>query len=310
MSDEIGQLQDNILAISSQIADLPTDTDIRYGLVTYRDRGDEYVTRQHDFVSDVEEFQETLNAVVAADGGDAPESLNAALHVAVQDMSWRGDDAIKLIFLVADAEPHLDYEADYDYAYEMIAAAWEGIKIHPIASSGLSPTGEFIFRQIAQYTQGHFLFLTYKNGVAGTAGTQRTDLESGSGEFTVEYLDDIVLKLITDEIAALDVPIVGFGLEPRLNATNVVAPNAIPSRLSLQTSTANGQRPYTALEIGQSSDKLTVNEKIDRLLVAVVLAMSIFGMCLVLIVVLDLRNRRRTVKRKRKNEELLSIRWE
>lgn len=206
MADEIAQLQTNILAISEQINQIPGNVDTRYGLVTYRDRGDAYVTMQYDFVSNVTEFQTSLMAVQAGGGGDTPESLNEALHLAVQGLQWRGDDTIKLIFLVADAAPHLDYANDFDYAQEMVVASWEGIKIHPIASSGLTPDGEYIFRQLAQYTMGRFLFLTYQSGTSGAPGTQRTDLEASTenNNYSVEYLDELVLRLITDEIAALD----------------------------------------------------------------------------------------------------------
>ncbi|MBZ0318968.1 MAG: VWA domain-containing protein [Anaerolineae bacterium] len=206
MADEIAQLQTNILAISEQINQIPGNVDTRYGLVTYRDRGDAYVTLSYDFVSNVTEFQTSLMNVQAGGGGDTPESLNEALHLAVQGLQWRGDDTIKLIFLVADAAPHLDYANDFDYAQEMVVASWEGIKIHPIASSGLTPDGEYIFRQLAQYTMGRFLFLTYQSGTSGAPGTQRTDLEASTenNNYSVEYLDELVLRLITDEIAALD----------------------------------------------------------------------------------------------------------
>ncbi len=216
MSDEIAQLQNNILSISSQIAEMSgNNVDVHYGLVTYRDRGDAYVTLTYDFVPDVGVFQTTLGLVQAGGGGDNPESLNAALHEAVQSVSWRGDDAVKLIFLVADAPPHLDYPDDYDYAQEMVIAAQRGIKVHPIASSGLSPDGEYIFRQLAEYTMGHFLFLTYQQGASGTPGEVRPDLHVGQpaepqnqqqGDYTVEHLDELVLRLITDEIAALKTP--------------------------------------------------------------------------------------------------------
>ncbi|NWG17072.1 MAG: VWA domain-containing protein [Chloroflexi bacterium] len=213
MGDEIAQLQNNILNISSQIADRLANADVRYGLVTYRDRGDAYVIQTTDFTPEVSQFQASLNAVRADGGGDTPEALNEALHEAVHNVSWRGDDTVKLIFLVADAPPHLDYPNDYDYAQEMVAAAQRGIKIHPIASSGLTLDGEFIFRQIAQYTMGHFLFLTYEQGVPGTPGESRPDLHVGEpadpetgrqGDYTVEQLADLALRLITDELAALN----------------------------------------------------------------------------------------------------------
>jgi hypothetical protein len=115
MADEISVLQSNILSISSRIAQFSGNAvDVHYGLVTYRDRGDAYVTRSFDFTPDVHHFQASLNSVQADAGGDTPESLNEALHTAVQQISWRGDDAIKLIFLVADAPPHLNYLVDYE----------------------------------------------------------------------------------------------------------------------------------------------------------------------------------------------------
>jgi hypothetical protein len=216
MADEIAQLQNNILGISEQVGKITSSDNVHYGLVAYRDRGDDYVTRVYDFTPDVAVFQANLNMVEADGGGDIPESLNEALHNAVQDVQWRGDDTVKLIFLVADAPPHLDYANDYDYVEEVAIAAANGIKIHPIASSGLKPDGEFILRQIAQYTMGHFLFLTYQQGSSGAAGDSRTDLEVGDpidpqtqqGDYTVEQLDDLVLQLIKNEMAALSIPVV------------------------------------------------------------------------------------------------------
>ncbi len=212
MSDEIAQLQNNILHISSQIDALPGNVDVHYGLVAYRDRGDEYITRLYDFTSDVGGFQANLNTLHARGGGDTPESLNEGLHRALHDVTWRGDETVKLMFLVADAPPHLDYAQDYSYAEELVFAAQMGIKIHPIASSGLDQTGEFIFRQIAQYTMGRFIFLTYEGGQPGAPGDTRPDLHVGEpddpetqeeGDYTVEQLDELVLRLITDELAAL-----------------------------------------------------------------------------------------------------------
>jgi hypothetical protein len=168
----------------------------------------------------VQQFQTILSSVVADGGGDMPESLNAALHDAIQKVSWRGEDTVKLVFLVADAPPHLYYANDYDYAQEMVVAAQHGIKIHPIASSGLPPDGEYIFRQIAEYTMGHFIFLTYQQGASGAPGESRSDLQVGTpanpqnqqqGDYTVERLDELVLRLIKDELAALHQKVAASG---------------------------------------------------------------------------------------------------
>lgn len=232
MADEIAQLQSNIMAISAQIDALPGSIDTRYALVAYRDRGDAYITRIDDFTPDVGSFQNSLNSVSASGGGDTPESLNEALHNAIQNVGWRGEDTVKLVFLVADAPPHLDYANDYDYAQEMVTAAQRGIKIHPIASSGLSPDGEFIFRQIAQYTMGRFIFLTYDQGTSGAPGESRSDLNVGTpgspdlqqpGDYTVQQLDKLVLRLIQDELNALRSP-ANIG-----QAITVQTPRPVPS---------------------------------------------------------------------------------
>lgn len=210
MGDEIEQLQGNILTISDQINALPGNVDVRYGLVTYRDRGDQYVTRVYDFTDNVSEFQENLINVRAGGGGDYPESLNEGLDMALNAVEWRMDDTVRLAFLVADAPPHVDYQDDADYSLLMQDALARGIKIHQIASGGLEPEGEFVMRQIAQFTMGRFLFLTYDDGVVGTSGDDRPELEvgvpedeQGVGDYSVSQLDELVLRLITDEIAAL-----------------------------------------------------------------------------------------------------------
>jgi hypothetical protein len=202
MSDEIAQLQGNILSISDQVAALPSHPNVRFGLVAYRDRGDEYVTRVYDFTPDVQEFQDNLMEVEASGGDDYPESLNEGLHDAIWEPEWRIDNTVSLIFLVADAPPHLDYANDYNYAEEMIEAAHRGIKIHPIASSGLDVQGEYIYRQIAQYTGGHFIFLAYEE-TPQASGEPGTEHHVQEGAYSVEELDDLVVRLIEEELANL-----------------------------------------------------------------------------------------------------------
>jgi uncharacterized protein YegL len=211
MGDEIERLQSNILSISNQINALPSRPDVRYGMVTYRDRNDSYVTQVYQFTPDINRFQSGLRGVTAGGGGDTPESLNAGLHDAIHGVEWRDDNGIKLVFLVADAPPHLDYPDDYDYAKEMVEATRRGIKIYSLAASGLDPQGEFVFRQLAQYTMGHFIFLTYEKEAQGqnqapadssTPG-ENTRMNVPKDEFTVELLDKLVVRLIRDELALL-----------------------------------------------------------------------------------------------------------
>ena len=198
MTDEINQIKTTLLSISARISDLPSRPDLRFGMVTYRDREDEFITRVYDFDHDVQQFSNTIREVAADGGGDDPESLNEALHVAVHEPSWRLDNAIRLVFLVADAPPHLDYAQDYDYAEEMVEANRRGMKVFAIASSGLDDQGEYIFRQIAQHTMGRFIFIVY-GGDGTTGGTTPHHV----GQYTIEQLDDLVVRLVEEELAFL-----------------------------------------------------------------------------------------------------------
>ncbi|MYA61889.1 MAG: VWA domain-containing protein [Dehalococcoidia bacterium] len=192
MSDEIGQIKTTMLSISERISALPSEPDLRFGMVTYRDRGDDFVTRTYPFETDVQKFVHSIRGVEANGGDDDPESLNEALHVALNDLEWREGDAIRLVFLIVDAPPHLDYEDDYDYAVEMLDAAGRGMKIFPIASSGLDMQGEYIFRQIALHTMGRFIFILYDESTPH-------DVD----QYSVENLDDLIVELVEEELAHL-----------------------------------------------------------------------------------------------------------
>nr|NIM92384.1 VWA domain-containing protein [Anaerolineales bacterium] len=195
MSDEIQKLKDNMIRISERINDLPGDPDVRFGMTIYRDRGDLFVSRTFDFTPDVDAFTSELRDVIAEGGGDYPESLNEGLHDAVYLPEWRIEDTVSLIFLVADAPPHLDYSQDDDYAKDVFEANERGIKIYPLASSGLDDQGEYIFRQLAQITSGKFLFLTYgPDGAPGDDTTHHVD------DYSVLSLDDLVIRLIEEEL--------------------------------------------------------------------------------------------------------------
>ena len=170
MADEIRRIKDTLQSIVQEISRLPSDPDLRLAMVSYRDRGDDYVTRLYDFDKDAGQFARTISRVEANGGGDYPELLNEALHLAVRGADWR-EDAVRLVFLIADAPPHLDYEQDPDYAEEMGRAREQGIKIFSVASSGLDERGEYVFRQIAQQTIGRFLFILYETGPQGRLDT-------------------------------------------------------------------------------------------------------------------------------------------
>lgn len=200
MGDEIAKLKASMRAMSQQIAQLPGQPDICWGLVAYRDRGDAFLTRSHDFTDDLGAFQGVLARVQAGGGGDTPEALNEALHETVHQLSWRRD-AARLVVLVADAPPHLDYGGP-QYDVDMQAALAKGIKLFAVGASGLDPVGEYVYRQMAQYTAGRFVFLTYKEASDPGSGPGTRTPHDVRG-YSVQTLDRLIVRLVGDELAKL-----------------------------------------------------------------------------------------------------------
>jgi hypothetical protein len=105
-----------IWSIASAIVDSNPDADIRMGLVAYRDIGDDYVTRTFDLTPDIQDLYANLLEFRARGGGDWPESVNEALDVAINKLHWTpAGDVRRIVFLVGDAPPHMDYAQDTKY---------------------------------------------------------------------------------------------------------------------------------------------------------------------------------------------------
>ena len=201
MDDEIAKLKATVNTIAADVAQLPSRPDLCFGLVAYRDRHDQFLVRSHDLTNDLGAFQGVLNALQAAGGGDYPEAMNEALHETVHNLSWRGDGATRLIVLIADAPPHLDYGGP-QYDDDMMAALGKGIKIFSVGASGLDKQGEYIQRQMAQYTGGKFVFLTYDQARNPASGPGRETVHDVKN-YSVDTLDSLIVRLVSDELGKL-----------------------------------------------------------------------------------------------------------
>ena len=123
MGGMIEAAKEKIWSIASNMASAQPAPEIRIGLVAFRDRGDAYVTQLRDLSSDMDSMYATLMDYQADGGGDGPESVNKALDDALNQMSWsREQDTYKVIFLVGDAPPHMDYPNERQFP-EIVAEA-------------------------------------------------------------------------------------------------------------------------------------------------------------------------------------------
>ena len=161
MSDELEYLQAELDSIVTSLRRIRPGTDIRVGLVVYRDDGDEYVTRRFEFTGDLASLRQQLGAQQANGGGDYPEAVDRAFAEANR-FDWR-EDATKVMLHVADAPPHAERAgAAWNQA---LALRTRGVHIVPVAASGVADDAQYLMRSMAALTQSRYLFLTDDSGV-------------------------------------------------------------------------------------------------------------------------------------------------
>lgn len=193
MADELRYLTVEFESIIGRVEDDYGNVDMRFALIVYRDEGDDFVTRVFDFTGDVGEMQQWLAEQQANGGGDFPEAMDAAL-IDAEELSWRdGDDVARVLILNADAPPHTpQIEAALASAREL---GQDGVRIYPLAASGVDRNAEFIMRAMAVTTGGRHLFLTSDSGIGGEK------LEPKAECYLVTGLDDLLYRVFASELA-------------------------------------------------------------------------------------------------------------
>jgi hypothetical protein len=192
MGDELNYLKVEFDHITAEVHERFPNVDQRFGLILYRDQGDEYVTRTFDFTGSPTEFRRTLAAQSAQGGGDYPEAMHLALEQTTQ-LSWRGAGTARVAFLVADAPPHSQFaQRTLDAANQLRRA---GVTVFPVASSGVKEHAEFIMRAIGFLTQGQYLFLTDHSGVGNPHARPQAP------NYAVEKLDQLMIRMIANKLS-------------------------------------------------------------------------------------------------------------
>jgi len=168
MADLIEGAKRKIWSIASEMARTGQNTDVRIGLVAYRDLGDTYVTRSYPLTEDINGLYGKLIQFQARGGNDWPESVNQALDDAVNGMRWTDDydrDTTRIVFLVGDAPPHMDYHQDRKYQDVMRDARQRGIRVNTIQAGNASDT-ERVWRTIAQLGNGSYVAIPQDGNIA------------------------------------------------------------------------------------------------------------------------------------------------
>jgi hypothetical protein len=134
------------------------------------------VTRTFDLTPDIDAVYGQLQSFRAAGGGDTPESVNEALDEAVRKMSWSQDRRVlKIIFLVGDAPPHMDYADGPKYTAICQQAVKKDLIINTIQCGNLGETTP-IWKEIAQLSEGGYAAIAQSGNMASIATPMDSDL--------------------------------------------------------------------------------------------------------------------------------------
>lgn len=158
-----------IWSIASRLASGTPTPRIRVGLVGYRDRGDEYVTKRFDLTEDLDAVYANLQGFRADGGGDGPEHVGQALGEAVSLMKWTDDKkAARMIFLVGDAPAHDDYNDGWNTRAWAKKAIEKGIVVNTVRCGGDTTTGA-LFAELAKLADGSFVSIQQSGGMVAVA---------------------------------------------------------------------------------------------------------------------------------------------
>ncbi len=184
MSGMIQAAKENIWSIATTMAQAQPTPEVAIGLVAFRDRGDDYVTRVVDLSTDLDSVYAQLMDFQAGGGGDHPEAVHQALHEAVTKISWSQDrEAYRTVFLVGDAPPQ-QYQDEPGHAQILQMAMSRGIVVNTI-QAGSDASTRSSWQQIASVAGGAY----FEVGQTGSAVAVTTPFDATIAELARE-LDD------------------------------------------------------------------------------------------------------------------------
>jgi Mg-chelatase subunit ChlD len=155
-----------IWSIANEMISARPTPELKLGLIGYRDRGDEYVVKSFSLTDDIDAIYGHLREFQAGGGGDAPESVNEALAEAIHKMPWSsGNKVLKIIFLVGDAPPHMDYPNGPKYPDLCREAAKKDLIINTIQCGEMAETKP-IWQEIAKLSEGSYIGISQSGNVA------------------------------------------------------------------------------------------------------------------------------------------------
>jgi hypothetical protein len=196
MTDEMKYIQAELESVIDRVREASSDDlKIRLSCNFYRDNGDAYVVRPFPFTESTGDMIGNLRTQSADGGGDFEEAVEEGLENAIEGHEWSASARARLLFLVLDAPPHYTEDRLKKLHELTVSAAARGIRIIPIAASGINKETEFLLRLLDIHTGGSYLFLTDDSGIGGS------HLKPTIGSFSIDYLDNLMVKVMARYLA-------------------------------------------------------------------------------------------------------------
>jgi len=222
MGGLIAAAKEKIWSIANTLATADPAPEIRMGLVGYRDRGDHYVTVVTALTDDLDAVYTQLMQYQADGGGDGPESVNQALYEAVTKPAWSRDArTYRVIFLVGDAPPHMDYQDDVKYAESCRLATRNDIVINTIQCGDVPETMP-VWQKIARLAEGRY----FRVAQSGSAVLYETPYDEPLADLSAQLDDTRIYYGDATQVAAM---------EARKREADAIYEAAAPSAVAKRT---------------------------------------------------------------------------
>lgn len=158
-----------VWAIANEVAKGKPAPRVRMGLVAFRDKGDDYVTKVFGLTENLDNTYRDLSSLTAGGGGDGPEHVIAGLADAVDKIGWSRDPkTFKVVYLVGDAAPHEDYPEAPKLATVLQKAVRKGLIINTLQCGADAATAA-AFAKVARLGEGRFMPVAQDGGAVATA---------------------------------------------------------------------------------------------------------------------------------------------
>ncbi len=190
MGDEIRFLQNELIDVISRVKKDRPCIDIYTGSVFYKDHGDDYITSVLPLGSNPANTINFISTKSAGGGGDFPEAVDIGLQASIKELGWSSSPCTKILFVLLDAPPHQSVENIKMMQQYTKEAAKLGIRIVPIAASGIDKKTEFLLKYMSIITNGEYLYITDDSKIG------HAHLLPTGGRSEVDKLNDIMVNLI------------------------------------------------------------------------------------------------------------------